>query len=54
MEKYVVWLYFRMSNIVDKDEERKLILTKKEYIMFTGIISRPKTKKTVFLRLTNP
>ena len=52
-EKDAVWWSFRMNDLVGKGEERKQIWTKKEYAVFTSIMSRLKTEKTVYLRLAN-
>lgn len=53
VEKDAIWYSFRMNDLVSKGKGKKQIWTKKQYIIFTNIISRPKTKRTVFLRLTN-
>ena len=52
-EKDAVWWLFRMNDLVGKGEEGKQIWTKKEYAVFTCIMSRPETKKTIYLRLAN-
>ena len=42
-----------MNDFVGKSEGEKQIWTKKKYAVFTGIISRPGTERTVYLRLAN-
>ena len=42
-----------MNDLVGKGKGGKQIETKKEYAVFTGIMSRPETKRTVCLRLAN-
>ena len=42
-----------MNDLVGKSNGEKRIWTKKEYAVFTGIMSRPETEKTFYLRLTN-
>ena len=48
-----VWKSFRMNDLVSKSKRRKRIGTKKKYAVFTGIMKRPETRKTVYLRLAN-
>lgn len=52
-EEDAVWWSFRMNDLVGKGEGGKRIWTKKEYAVFTGIMSRPETERTVYLRLAN-
>ena len=52
-EEDAVWWSFRMNDLVGKGEGGKQIWTKKEYNMFTGIMSRLEREKTVYLRLAN-
>ncbi len=52
-EEDAVWWSFRMNDLVGKSEEEKQIWTKKEYAVFTCIISRPEKERTVYLRLAN-
>ena len=52
-EKDAVWWSFRMNDLVGKSEGGKRIWTKKKYVVFTGIMSRPETEKIVYLRLAN-
>ena len=42
-----------MNDLVGKGKGGKQIWIKKEYAMFIGIISRPKIKRMVYLRLVN-
>ena len=42
-----------MNDLIGKGEGGKQIWTKKEYAVFTGIMSRPETERTVYLRLAN-
>ena len=42
-----------MKDFVHKRTGELRIWTKKTYTIFTGIISKPDTKKIVYLRLTN-
>lgn len=42
-----------MNDLVGKGKERKQILTKKKYAVFTDIMSKPKSKKIVYLKLAN-
>ena len=52
-EEDAVWQSFRMNDFVGKGKGGKQIWTKKEYAVFTGIMNRPETEKTVQLRLAN-
>ena len=52
-EKDAVWWSFRMNDLVGKGEGGKRIWTKKEYALFTGIMNRPETERSVYLRLAN-
>lgn len=48
-----VWCLFNMKDFVYKGAGGLRIWTKKEYAMFTGIISKPDIKRIVYLRLAN-
>ena len=52
-EKDGVWWSFKRNNLVGKSKREEQIWTKKEYALFTDIISRPEIKRTVYLRLAN-
>lgn len=49
----VVWCSFNMKDLVPKRTKGLRIWTKKEYTIFTSIISKLDVKKTVYLRLAN-
>lgn len=42
-----------MSDFVSKSKGKKRIRNKKKYAVFTNILSKPETEKTVHMRLTN-
>lgn len=42
-----------MNDLIDQGKREKQIWTKKKYIVFTDIMSRPEMEKTVHLRLAN-
>lgn len=42
-----------MKNLFYKKIEKLFIWTKKKYVVFTSIISKPNVKKIVYLRLAN-
>ena len=42
-----------MNDLIGKSKDGKQIWTKKKYVVFIGIISRPETKRIVYLRLAN-
>ena len=52
-EEDAVWWSFKMNDFVGKGKGGKRIWTKKEYAVFTDIISRPETERIVYLRLAN-
>ena len=52
-EEDTIWWSFRMNDLIGKGEGGKQIWTKKEYAVFTDIMSRPETERTVYLRLAN-
>ena len=52
-EEDAVWWSFKMNDLVGKGEGGKQIWTKKEYALFTCIMSRPETERTIYLRLAN-
>ena len=53
MEKDAVWWSFNMNDFVHKRTRRLHIGTEKEYAVFTGIISKPDAKRTIYLRFAN-
>ena len=53
MEEDAIWWSFNINNLVYKETEGLYIWTKKEYTVFTSIISKLDAKKIVYLRLAN-
>ena len=51
MEEDIVWWSFNMKDLVYEKTGGLHIWTKKVYAIFTGIISKPDAKRTVYLRL---
>ncbi len=48
-----VWWSFRMNDLVGEGVGGKRIWTKKEYAVFTSIMSKPELERRVYLRLAN-
>ncbi len=51
VEEDIVWWSFEMKDLVGEVSRGTHIWTKDEYAEFTGMLSKPKVKRKVFLRL---
>ena len=52
-EEDAIWWSFRINDLIGKGIRKKQIWIKKEYTLFTDIMSRPETEKIVYLKIVN-
>lgn len=52
-EEDAIWQSFKMNDLISNDIEKKEIWFEKRYSIFTDIMSKPESKRMVYLKLAN-